>query len=506
MKNNKEKNDLNSETKKEESAKIETISDFSEDKSDALYDYNYLYSHKDIDCHLPLLITDLGEKKLYDSLSQCNRCGYCETVCPTYMLTGRESISARGRNQIIKMAMTGKIKNKEDAQESVFSCLLCGACQSACYAKVQTPEHVLEARRGIKNYSDTFGVKFGMKILLEKPEALALWIKLGFLMKKLGFAWLAGKLGIYAILGMPAIKEAQETIDNPPLKFLTDYLKKDSDLNPETCTAKEEKITWAYFAPCGPNYIYPKVGLSTINILKRFLGKGIFLDNFCCGLIAYNYGKLKDAKKFAKKNILLFEKYKKKFGDFIIVGDCSSCVAFMKTYEQLFADDEDWRLRAKNFGQNIKDILELAPKFEVKELSGDAKEKLQLGRVTYHDSCRACHGQNIRQEPRDILKKLAGDKFVQLNESDWCCGGAGAFAFTQKQLSKKILLRKIKNIACSRAETVIAGASSCLMQINVGLKKHYPSAKVEHFSVFIDRLTSATARQNDRTTENSNKN
>ena len=224
MENNKEKNDLNLEIKKNEPIKMESISDFSQDQTGTEYEYNYLYAYKDVKCHLPILITDLGEKKLYDSLSQCNRCGYCETVCPTYMLTGRESISARGRNQIIKMTMTGKIKTKEEMHESVFTCLLCGACESACYAKVQTPGHVLEARRSIENYSDNLTVKLGIKFLLEKPKLLAFWMKFGFLMKKLGFAWLAGKLGIYTILGMPTIKEAQAAIDNPPLKFLTDYL------------------------------------------------------------------------------------------------------------------------------------------------------------------------------------------------------------------------------------------------------------------------------------------
>ena len=159
-----------------------------------------------------------------------------------------------------------------------------------------------------------------MKFLLEKPKFLALWMKLGFLLKRIGFARLAGKLGIYSVLGMPAIKKAQKALDNPPLKFLNDYLKKDSDLNHKTLEKEKANIAWAYFAPCGPNYIYPEVGLSTINLLKRFLGKGIFLNNFCCGLIAYNYGKLEDAKKFAKKNIILFEKHKKKIRGFYYSG------------------------------------------------------------------------------------------------------------------------------------------------------------------------------------------
>ena len=487
--NDENKSNPDMETQTKESAVIESISDYREDGEESSYEHNYLYNYENAPNHLSNLITDLGEKKLYDCLAQCNRCGYCETSCPTYMMTGRESISARGRNQIIKAIMEGKIKNAEQAEESLFTCLLCGACQSACYGKVQTPEHVLEARRSIKNYSDNWAVNLGLKIQAEKPALFALWLKLGFLLKRLGFARLAGALGIYNLLGMPAMNDINSLIDKPPLKFLTAYLKKDPDLKTGASCDSPESLKWAYFATCGSNYIHPNVGLSTVNILKRFLGKGIFFDNFCCGLTAYNYGKLADAKKLARKNILLFEKHKNKFGSFIIVGDCSSCVAFMKTYEQLFTDDKEWRERAKDFSQKVRDILEIIPEEKIEKASNTRLEDLNLRRVTYHDSCRACHGQNIRREPRQILKKIIGGKFRELNESDWCCGGAGAFSFTQKKLSEKILLRKIKNIAFTQSDTVIAGATSCLMQIKKGLKQHYPTAKVEHFSVFVDRLT-----------------
>jgi glycolate oxidase iron-sulfur subunit len=260
------------------------------------------------------------------------------------------------------------------------------------------------------------------------------------------------------------------------------------------------RVKWIYFAPCGPNYLFPEVGISTINILKRFLGNGIFMDGSCCGLLSYNYGNLKEAKRFARKNIMKFEEITKTYGfspdltsvDAIIVGDCSSCIAFMKSYEQLFTDDEIWRQRALKFAKSVRDILEVLPEEKIKKITCEKFKKLKISKVTYHDSCRACHGQSITREPRKILNKLLGENFIELPESDWCCGGAGTFYFTQKKLSSEILKRKIRNIASIQSDTVIASATSCLIQIENGLKQHYPCAKIMHYSMLIDKLTSDT--------------
>lgn len=444
------------------------------------YEINELYDHTQEPFHLKSLLTDLGERSVYDAVAQCNRCGYCETVCPTYMLTGRETISARGRNQFLRLLIEGKVAGPELAAESFGTCLLCGACTSVCYAKVPTPDLVLEGRRSLHGYGRGFAARAAVDLLLNRRAFFELWLKAAFFMKKIGLARLAGLIGLYDFLGMPALKAAQGALDRAPLKFLRALLGEDPALKPEG----KKTASWAYFAPCGPNYIFPEVGLATVSLLKRYSGEGVFADNHCCGLLAYNYGRITEAREFAKKNILRFEELKAALGDFIVVGDCSSCAAFMKTYEQLFADDEAWRPRAAAFAGTVRDALEVFGAEQVEARSGAA-----AGRTTYHDSCRACHGQNIRQEPRAVIKKLAGGDFSELPESDWCCGGAGAYAFTQPELSRAILDRKVRNIASVRAETVVVGATSCLLQINAGLKEKYPSAKAVHFSVFVDSLT-----------------
>jgi glycolate oxidase iron-sulfur subunit len=214
------------------------------------------------------------------------------------------------------------------------------------------------------------------------------------------------------------------------------------------------------------------------------------MENLCCGLLAHNYGRMEDAREFAKRNILRYEALKAQLGEFPLIADCSSCAAFMKTYEQLFTGDEEWRPRAKTFAAAVRDILEFIPPEKAGKADPAALEK--AGRVTYHDSCRACHGQGIRKEPRDVLRKLAGKNYRELNESDWCCGGAGAYAFTNPGIAAMVLDRKLRNIASVQADTVVAGGTSCLIQINAGLRAAYPAARAVHYSVFVDEVARET--------------
>ena len=444
------------------------------------YEINELYDLISENRHLKTLLTDLGERTLYDAAAQCNRCGYCETVCPTYMLTGRETISARGRNQFVRLLVEGKAKNTRDAAEALSTCLLCGACTSACYAKVPTADIALEGRRSLSGYGENFFSKIAVETLLKTPNLFALCLKAAYLLKRLGLARLAESFGLYDFIGMPALADAQNSVDKPPLRFASEILKKNQALAQKGKTS----AAWAYFAPCGPNYVFPEVALATVRNLQKYLGDGIFMENSCCGLLAHNYGRLEDAREFAKKNILRYEELTGGLGGFAVIGDCSSCVAFMKTYEQLFTGDAQWRARAANFAGAVRDILEVIPPGKVKR----SQKADAAGKVAYHDSCRACHGQGIRLEPRAVLKKLAAERWRELPESDWCCGGAGAYAFTQSAMSNAILERKLANIASTQADTVVVGATSCLIQINGGLKAAYPTATAVHYSVFLDNF------------------
>lgn len=412
------------------------------------------------------LLTDLGERSAYDAASQCSRCGYCEQACPTYVATGREAQSPRGRNQIVRLMLEGKLNDPAAAEEALSTCLLCGACVTACYAKVSVPDIVLEGRRALRGRTHWM-VKAASWLLIEHPRALARLLKLGYLLKR----WGLSRLGrpFLRLIGLPVLAAMDEHVEEAPRRLL------DEELASLRGTPGD---SWLYFAPCGPRYLFPRVGTATWKALTALQGPGKFLENPCCGLLANNYGDVEDARALARRNIENAERS----GETTIVGDCSSCVAFLKSYPQLFLRPEDaaWRPRAERFASRVRDVIEVYG-----EKAAGLRPAPNEGTVTYHDSCRALNGEGLRTQPRRATAAVAGGSFCEMPGADVCCGGAGAFGFVHEELSDEILRRKTGNAASVRARVVVTSSTSCLIQLARGFRKYYPEAQVLHLSEFV---------------------
>ncbi|MEK7384517.1 MAG: (Fe-S)-binding protein [Elusimicrobiota bacterium] len=413
------------------------------------------------------LLTDLGERTTYDAVAQCSRCGYCEQACPTYVATGREAYSPRGRNQIIRLMIEGKLDDPKAAEDALSACLLCGACQTACYAKVAVEDLVLEGRRALRGETHWLVARV-TRMLVENPAALARLLKIGYFLKRMGISRLARPL--LRAAGFHVLAAMDEDVEEAPSRLLDDEL--------SVLRARGEGKNWSYFAPCGPRYLFPRVGVATWKALTKLKGPGRHSENTCCGLLAYNYGDLEQARASARRNIERAEAS----GAEPIIGDCSSCVAFLKSYSQLFLmpSDAEWRTRAERFCARVKDVV---------EIYGESVKDLPLaettGTVSYHDSCRALNGQGLKEQPRRAAKAMAGESFREMNGADVCCGGAGAFSFVHGELSNEILRRKIGNAAAVQAGTLLTSSTSCLIQLARGLRKYYPDAQVLHMSEFV---------------------
>ncbi len=416
---------------------------------------------------LERLLTDLGERSTYDAASQCSRCGYCEQACPTYVATGDESKSPRGRNQIVRLMLEGKLDDKAAAMEALSTCLTCGACTAACYAKVPVVDIVLEGRRMLRGETHWL-VKKVCRIMVTSPGVFAVLLKIGFFFKKIGLSALARPA--LRAAGLPVLASMDEHTDESPLRSLDDVMASRQD---------PDSPSYRYFAACGPRYLYPRVGAATIYALDKLKGPGAYLGNPCCGLLAHNYGDLSDARELARKNI----EHAESRGTEAIVGDCSSCVAFLKSYPQLFlkAEDAPWRARAEAFSKRVRDAI---------EIYGECADQLPAGvaagvETTYHDSCRALNPQGLKEQPRRAAKKAAGASFCEMAGADACCGGAGAFGFVHEDLSDDLLKKKVGSAAAVQAGLVLTSSTSCLIQLARGLRKYYPDAKVLHLSEFV---------------------
>ncbi|TBR23359.1 (Fe-S)-binding protein, partial [bacterium] len=411
------------------------------------------------------LLTALGERSSYDAVSQCSRCGYCEQACPTYVATGRESFSPRGRNQLVRLMLEGRLDDPQSAAEALSTCLLCGACQTVCPAHVPTPDIVLEGRRALGRPGARL-VDAVQRLMRERPALFRTLMGWGFRFKRWGLAGLAARSGLLDLLGFGVLAKMAADVEEAPRSTVDELLAGRPELGPAANAA------WGYFAPCGPRWLLPRVGEATVEVLGALHGKGAALANPCCGLLSFNYGSLDEARASARAVIERAEAAGLPAGA-PVVGDCSSCVSFLKSYPQLFLGDPAWKARAEAFAARVKDVVELLPAAGVPKDPG-------VNALVIHDACRLRHGQGCADAPRAALKAVAGGTLKTLTKPEHCCGGAGAFAFVHGELSEELLKAKVADIADAQARVVAAASTSCLVQLERGLNKYYSSCRVAH--------------------------
>ena len=73
----------------------------------------------------------LASKIDYRRFQECIHCGLCTASCPTYVETGNENDSPRGRIYLMRSVMDGRLGMSDEVREHLSLCLDCRACESA---------------------------------------------------------------------------------------------------------------------------------------------------------------------------------------------------------------------------------------------------------------------------------------------------------------------------------------------------------------------------------------
>ncbi len=432
----------------------------------------------------------------YDDIAKCNKCGFCHVACPIFRATGHESGVARGRLALLRGIIEKRVEWDEELEDPLFTCLGCGACTTNCFGKVPTADLVLNARA---EYLDKVGKKPAHRLLFEHllpyPKRLHVAARAVALGKNSGASKVANALGLLRIFGRD-LPKAEGMVDKLPMSSFRGTVK------PGVYPGTGDKLKIGYFVGCGIDVIQVQAGKATFEALKAKAKSVTVIDNCCCGLPPYTYGDIGNTKLLARKNLDVFEKLDVD----LIVTDCSSCASFLKKYPKIFKDDERDAERANKELPMIRDVVEFlyADDQDGKDGSGDVagsyhdahasapKQQDKTGAgdssviVTYHDPCHAVRGQGIKDESREILKKIPGVTFKEMAEADWCCGGAGSYALTHYDLSQQVLDRKMKNLKATDADILVTSCPACMIQLAYGIKRHGMKTKVFHISEMLD--------------------
>ena len=200
----------------------------------------------------------------------------------------------------------------------------------------------------------------------------------------------------------------------------------------------------------------------------------------CCGALHAHNGNLEAARHAARANIAAFEGLEL---DAIIIN-AAGCGSTLKEYGHLLAEDPAWVERGKKFSAKVKDITEFLvtnwPDFQ-----SAIRNPQSAIKVTYHDACHLAHAQRITKPPRELVKAVAGKNFVELPESDVCCGSAGTYNLTEPEMAEQLQRRKTENILRTKADLVVTSNPGCLLQIRAGLKKAGSKTRIVHIADYL---------------------
>ena len=394
----------------------------------------------------------LGE--LDDQLVNCMRCGMCQSVCPLFAETGRESDVARGKIALLEFLSHEMIKDTKAVKDRLDKCLLCGSCAAACPSGVKVVDIFLKARAIITAYIGLSPVKKAIfRGMLTKPKLFNSLLALGT--KFQGFF----TSPVNDIIGSSCSKLLSPLLGDRHLLSLADKpLRSIGNLN--TAPGKSG-LKVAFFYGCVVDKMFTSVGEAMLKVFKHH-GVGVYMpiDQVCCGVPSLASGDMKSFEDLVRMNLKLFGK-----GDFdYIVTPCGTCTS---------AFHHVWPLMGTGLSQAERDQIEMlagkamdinafiADKLGVSEVEPAADAK----KVTIHDPCHLKKSLGVSGQVRTVLKANPNLTVVEMNGSDVCCGCGGSFNLQHYAVSTKIGKKKRDSIAATGADIVAAGCPACMMQI-----------------------------------------
>src|SRR4030095_9462973 len=99
----------------------------------------------------------------------CIHCGLCLGSCPTYLETGDENDSPRGRIYLMRAVQEGRLEVGDTAVRHIDLCLGCRACEAVCPSGVQYGDLLEHTRDHIeKNYRRSAFQRFLRRIAIEQ--------------------------------------------------------------------------------------------------------------------------------------------------------------------------------------------------------------------------------------------------------------------------------------------------------------------------------------------------
>ncbi len=402
----------------------------------------------------------------YDRFLDCVHCGLCTSACPTYLETGDENNSPRGRIYLMRAVADGKLPLSDTVQRHLDLCLDCRSCETACPSGVQygrliepfraaTQEQASLAGQDVTRSWFHRGILYG---LFPYPNRMKWALAPARWAQRLGLDRLAETLGLFSLFPKK-LRRMQRLL--PPLPRPERAL-------PVVLSAQGTKrARVGLFTGCVAEAVFSPTNRATARVLQAN-GCEVVVPptQVCCGAIHYHSGTAEQALKFALQNVAAFPVD----GLDAIIVDVAGGGALVQEYkhiaEELCRENPQQQTALRALAGKMRDVSEFLMELGPVQPTGSLPLK-----ATYHDACHLVHAQRIREQPRDLLELIPDLKLVPLAESDICCGAAGSYNLTEADMADRLAQRKLDNILASGAQVVLSANAGCTLQIQAAIRK-----------------------------------
>lgn len=417
-----------------------------------------------------------GQGGFARAVEMCSGVGACRktesgVMCPSYMATMDEIHSTRGRANLLRLAMTGRLETRgtglDDPSlwEALDLCLECKACKSECPSRVDMA----------KLKSESLYQRFG-----GRPRPLN-HLLFGHLYRLNALAAAVAPMTNAALANgvVKRLLEAVFAIDRRRTlpRFDRDHFRRwftRHDADPRAGDRGQVVL----LDDCFTTYNEPAVARAATRVLEAAGYRVILAGLGCCGRPAISKGMLGLARDLALANVAKLAPHARK-GTPIVACEPSCATAMADEYRDFRLGDD---------ATLVADSVQLVDAFV-----GDRQRVPDLplvhrpGRVLVHGHCQQKAVLGV-QGTLDALHRAPGLEVSELDAG--CCGMAGSFGYEtgHYEMSRTLAERVLIPAAASAPDAILAAPGfSCRGQLFdlAGIRARHP------IEVLADRLAPA---------------
>jgi Fe-S oxidoreductase/FAD/FMN-containing dehydrogenase len=435
------------------------------------------------------------------AVEMCSGLGVCRktldgTMCPSFMATREEKHSTRGRANVLRLAMAGRLGESglgdEGVREVLDLCLECRACKAECPVGVDVARFKSEfladyyRRHGTPLKARAIGHIHTMSAWASRVAPLANGVA-----RSAAGRWLNEQLfGIDRRRALPTWNRRtfRQQFRDRPRQLAPSLEPRQEQLAPSPQPRRDPLApspqplapAVVLFTDTFTNYNHPEIGVAAVEVLAAAGVETQLVPHVCCGRPLISQGLLEEARSLAQSNAdQLYDAAAA--GSRILFLEPSCLSSVREDGPALLRGDAQRKARV------VAEACVLFEDYLEREWAGGALSiPLRPGPATVllHGHCHQ-KAMGLLPAARALLGRIPSCTVVDLDAG--CCGMAGSFGYAREHydVSRQIAERRLLPAARSMKPdaVLVAAGTSCRHQV-----EHFAGVKAVHPVVLLRSL------------------